>query len=206
MTRRVLGFNLHLADTVYAPAEDSLLLADNVQAPEHGRALDLCTGSGVVALQLARNRTTRETGQAHTIATDINPHACGLARRNARENGVNVEVVCTDLAQALEACFQVVACNPPYLPTAEDEHVDAPLDRALAGGDDGTQITRRVLHALPDLLAPGGTAWLVVSSLQPLEQLEAIANSQALSWETIDEVSVGRFERLAIVELERDSS
>lgn len=194
MTRKLLGFQVETDPRVYRPAEDSLLLAEAVDPPQAGPALDVCTGSGLVALALA------EVG-GRTVATDVNPRACRLARRNARANASPVDAVCTDLAAGLEGEFAAVACNPPYLPTDEAQRVPGPANRALDGGPDGARVTRRFLEALPELLAEAGRAWLLVSSLQPVDELADRARSLGLSWNRVRGASVGRFERLSVVEL-----
>lgn len=193
MPRELLGLTIHRDDQVYGPAEDSLLLASNVTASEGEHALEVCAGTGLAALRLA------EAG-ARTVATDVNPRACRLARRNAQANGLGLDVVCTDLTAGLEGPFDRVACNPPYLPPGSDR-MPGPIGRALESGRQGTALARRFLASLPDLLASDGRAWLVVSSRQPVDELEERAAEVGLSWSRVDELAVGRFERLALVEL-----
>lgn len=193
--RELFGLQIHLDPAVYRPAEDSLLLAEAVQPPEQGPALDLCTGTGLAALRLAKQG-------ASTVATDANPRACRLTRRNARENQLPVHAVCTDLAAGLEARFEAIACNPPYLPTDDEQAMD-PIERALAGGPRGHEVTRRVLDALPELMQPSARAWLVVSTRQPVDELQAQAREAGLTWTVSGETAAGRFERLQVVELER---
>lgn len=193
--RELFGLRLHLDSAVYRPAEDSLLLAEALEPPEDGPALDLCTGTGLAALRLAEHG-------ARTIATDANPRACQLTRRNAHENRRPVHAVCTDLAAGLEARFEAIACNPPYLPTGDEPAVD-PIERALAGGPRGDETTRRVLDALPQLMKPDARAWLIVSTRQPVDELEARALEAGLSWSVSEETAAGRFERLMVVEFAR---
>lgn len=194
MTRELAGLTVHLSDRVYRPAEDSLLLAGGLEAPPEGRALDLCTGCGLAALKLA------EAG-ARTVATDVNPHACRLTRRNAAANDLRVHVVRTDLAAGIRARFEAVTCNPPYLPTAEADPVRGTPARALHAGPDGAEVARAALDALPGLLTPEGRAWLVVSSLQPEAELAERARERGLTWTVRETVGVGRLERLSLVEL-----
>lgn len=196
MSRQLRGFQLEVDDRVYRPAEDSLLLADCLEPPEDAWAVDLCTGAGLAALELAR-------GGARTLATDVNPHACRLARENAHANGLSMGVVRTDLAAGLEHRFEAVACNPPYLPTQPGERVSGPVNRALDGGADGADVARRAIDAFDRLLSRDGRAWLVVSSLQPVADLRERARARGLTWQRIVEEDVGRFEKLAVVHLQR---
>ena len=136
---------------VYRPAEDSFLLLESIRLDRGERFLEVGTGTGLVALHAAR--------VASAVATEANPEAAALARANARRNGVALEVVLTNLAAGLRGPFDVVAFNPPYL---EGRPRD-PLDRAWAGGDQGSEISVRFLSDLPRILAPGGRAYLLLS-------------------------------------------
>ncbi|MDX1612043.1 MAG: HemK2/MTQ2 family protein methyltransferase [Candidatus Thermoplasmatota archaeon] len=179
---------------MYEPAEDTLLLARHVTIEPGQRALDIGTGTGLLALLLARQG-------ARVVATDVNPLALQLARANAERNRLTLDLVQTDLAQAIEARFDRITCNPPYLPTRPSDRVTGPLDRALSGGPDGAAVTRQVLRALPGLLSPGGHALLLVSSLQPEEELSTLAHDLGLGWEELERERQPGFEALACVRL-----
>lgn len=195
MSRRLLGLEVHLDERVYRPAEDSLLLADTLEPPSHGLALDVGTGTGLAALRLASEG-------ASVVATDVNPVACRLAGRNARANGLDVRPVVTDVADGIEARFEAIACNPPYLPAGADNR--GPLWRALEGGPDGTEVAGRFLDEAGRLLTPDGQAWLLVSDRQPLDGLRERAEDRGLDWAVREQQSVGRFERLQVVGLRRE--
>jgi len=142
-------------ERVYQPAEDSKLLADAaVEDIEPGdRSLDVGTGSGYVAARM------RKRG-ADVVGTDLNPHAC----RQAADAGVSA--VRADLATAFrDDAFDVVTFNPPYLPTEPDREWDDWMERALSGGEDGRAAIDPFLAGLERVLAPGGAAYLLVSSL-----------------------------------------
>jgi release factor glutamine methyltransferase len=124
------------------------------------RALDLCTGSGCVAITLARERPT-----SVVVANDISDGALALARENALRLGAyNVALRRGDLFCALSdnTCrFDLVTSNPPYIPSREIASL--PLDirafepqQALDGGNDGLQTLRRIVDGAPRRLVPGG--------------------------------------------------
>jgi tRNA threonylcarbamoyl adenosine modification protein (Sua5/YciO/YrdC/YwlC family) len=130
--------------------------------------LDLCTGSGCVALSLLK-----EAGETHpvVVATDISQEAVNLARENALELGISLNdqltVFVDDLASSLvadpaaHASFDVVVSNPPYIPTAllaelPREVADHEPALALDGGADGLGLFRRILDQAGALLRPGG--------------------------------------------------
>lgn len=127
-----------LHDEVYRPSDDTLLLAKAVHAEVHRgeRFLEVGCGAGFVSLVAAH-------AGAAAVATDANPHAVALARHNARENGLEVQVVEADLLAGLTGPFEVVAFNPPYLPTAAEDYVPGPLNLAFDGGPDGNAVVLR---------------------------------------------------------------
>lgn len=152
-----------VAEGVYAPQEDSQLLigalAASGVAPGR-RVLDLCTGSGVVAIAAA------ELGAAGVTALDICPRAVECATDNARVRNVSVDVRQGPWTYGLTAApFDVVVANPPYVPTPPG---GAPVPngspaRSWDGGVDGRSVLGPLCEAAGDLLAAGGTLLLVQS-------------------------------------------
>jgi release factor glutamine methyltransferase len=147
-----------LHEHVYRPSDDTLLLAKAV----HGelrpgdRFLEVGCGSGYVSLVAARRG-------AQVTCTDANPHAVAMASHNAKENALKVHAVQTDLLAGLPGPFDVVAFNPPYLPTAPDDYVPGPLNLAFDGGPDGNAVVLRFAQQV-GLLRPLPRAVLVVHS------------------------------------------
>jgi release factor glutamine methyltransferase len=123
------------------------------------RVADVCTGSGILAVTLARELTG-----AQVIATELSPDAAAMARRNAERHAVSdrVDVRIGDLLAPLagEAPFDVVVSNPPYVATGDLAGLSAEVKReprmALDGGADGLDLVRRLVAGLPPLIAPGG--------------------------------------------------
>lgn len=146
---------------VFVPRPETELLAGwavgRLAALEHPVAVDLCTGSGAIALALAT-----EVPQATVHAVELSETACGYAMRNL--TGTGVDLRCGDLATAfddLDGTVDVVVANPPYVPLSEFATVDAearefdpPL--ALWSGEDGLDAVRTVEAAAARLLRPGG--------------------------------------------------
>ncbi len=132
---------------VYEPHDDTWLLAKVVKqrVGPGDRFLEVGCGTGVVAMCAARNGAT-------VSAVDINPHAVELLRHNAKQNRLRIDVREADLLAGAGGPFDVIAFNPPYLPTAEDEKVQGVLNHAFDGGPDGNQVVLRFaaqLEALP---------------------------------------------------------
>lgn len=138
-------------EEVYRPAEDSYLLLDAVDLRDADSFLDVGTGTGILALHAAR--------RCRVVATDINPHAVRLCRRNAMLNGLRVDVVRADLLAGLRGPFDIVAFNPPYLPLDPGGWAD----RAWSGGREDDTIIR-FLDQVQDRLSPEGRVYLLLSS------------------------------------------
>ena len=124
-------------------AERALQYLEALPAP---RVLDLCTGSGALAVTIAAQRP-----DARVVACDISEEALCVARENAA--GLNVSFARGDLFAAVEGAFDVIVCNPPYL-TAEDmlslqREVRYEPALALRGGADGLDFYRRIARELP---------------------------------------------------------
>jgi release factor glutamine methyltransferase len=120
--------------------------------------LDLCTGSGVIAIALAR-----ELAAARVVATEIAPDAAALARRNAERNGVadRVDVRVGDLwGPVAGERFDLIASNPPYIASAVIATLAPEVRReptvALDGGADGLAFYDRIIAGAATHLAPGG--------------------------------------------------
>ncbi|MCQ8893178.1 MAG: class I SAM-dependent methyltransferase [Methanolinea sp.] len=160
---------------VYPPAEDTFLLlgaATSFVQPTD-RVLEVGCGSGFIAAQLAPF--------ARVIASDINPHAV----RMAREAGV--ETVRADLLSGIRGPFDVILFNPPYLPTHPGDRCADWLEYALDGGGDGTEVTRRFIAQVGDVLAPGGKVLILVSSLSHLPRIHDTLRGYGFEWVTLAE-------------------
>jgi release factor glutamine methyltransferase len=149
----------HDTETVVQVVLDALDLRGPGERAAPRRVADLCTGSGILAVTLAR-----ELPGARVIATDVSPEAAAVARRNAERHAVTdrVEVRVGDLLAPLagEAPFDVFVSNPPYVATGDLAGLSAEVKReprlALDGGRDGLDLVRRLVAGLPALVAPGG--------------------------------------------------
>ncbi|WP_353108015.1 HemK2/MTQ2 family protein methyltransferase [Gordonia sp. (in: high G+C Gram-positive bacteria)] len=146
---------------VYRPQEDTGLLIDALSSVDLSGAtmLDLCTGSGAVAIAGALR------GAAVT-AVDSCPHAVDATRRAAARDGVGVAVMWSDLTAVDQTGFDLVTCNPPYVPTppGTESSVVGPI-HAWNAGPDGRAVLDVVCAILPRLLAEHGTALIVQSEL-----------------------------------------
>ncbi|MFA5266377.1 MAG: HemK2/MTQ2 family protein methyltransferase [Methanoregula sp.] len=156
---------------VYSPEADTVLLlkAARAEVKPGDRVLEVGTGSGLVAAEIAR--ITR------VLATDINPHAV-LCARNA-----GIDVVRADLFAGIRGSFDLVLFNPPYLPTQPEERIDDWLEYALDGGESGRRVIERFARHVGDILAPGGRILLLISSLTGLHEVQELFAGQGYSVE-----------------------
>lgn len=154
-------------------AEEAItaLRASSSRAP---LAVDLCTGSGAIALALAT-----EVPEARVVAVELSDSAIDVARENNARYGSVVDLVHGDARTELSNLVgqvDVVVTNPPYVPPTHDVSVEALCDPALAlwgGGVDGTDLPRELISRARRLLRPGGT--LVMEHAE--EQAEALVGA-----------------------------
>lgn len=142
-----------------------------VQQPEEQpgkprKLLDLCTGSGCIAISLAV-----KGGFESVTATDLSEEALKVAERNARTHQVPIRFFQGDLFSALpqseEKTFDVITSNPPYIPTAviatlEPEVREHEPMMALDGTEDGLKFYRQIAKEAGSWLKPGGSIYLEI--------------------------------------------
>ena len=138
--------------------------------PADGKVLDLCTGNGSLAILLALS-----CPDIHVSACDISMPALALAARNIDRHNLNsqIELLNGDLWDALpepndDNLFDLIICNPPYVNANSmnalpaEYHAEPSL--ALAGGDDGMDLIRRIIAAAPDYLSERGALLLEIGN------------------------------------------
>lgn len=142
------------------------------------RVVDLCTGSGCIAISLAAERPL-----AALWATEVSADACEVARANAQALQVaeRVTILAGDLFGPLEKgeLFDAVVSNPPYVPTAEIAGLALEVAKepraALDGGKDGLVILRRIISESRRWLKPGGLLALEIGDQQGPAILELLS-------------------------------
>lgn len=160
------GLSLDISRDVLIPRADTEVLAHRAidlakAAGEGARVLDLCAGSGCVGLAVAANAP-----QCRAVLADLSEEALKLCKQNVRRNNLNARVTCV-LADALKPPssvlwdFDVIACNPPYIPTGDLPGLDPSVRDyepilALDGGADGLDFYRAVASKWGAALRLGG--------------------------------------------------
>lgn len=168
--REFYGLELLVDARVLIPRADTEALVEaaieaTAEVPR-GRALDLCTGSGCVALAFASRRPDWEVH-----AADISEAALEVARENGRRLGAawNLHFHLGDLLTPFSPgdAFDVVTANAPYISASEFAELDIGVrgfepHLALKGGDDGLDLIGRLVLEAPSHLVPGGLLALEV--------------------------------------------
>jgi release factor glutamine methyltransferase len=147
---------------VYTPQDDTALLVEALHAaavPPGARVLDIGTGTGALAIAAIR------AGAAEVTGVDVSRRAVWTARVNAALRRMPLRV---RLGNALEVVadesFDLVLCNPPYVPAANPCAARGPA-RAWDAGNDGRQLLDPLCARMFDLLVPGGVMLMVHSAL-----------------------------------------
>jgi release factor glutamine methyltransferase len=162
--REFWSLELAVGPGVLIPRPETELLVERVLAhvppASAAQIVDIGTGSGAIALAIARERPA-----AHVVATDVSSDALEYARQNVRALQSNVEILQGDLYAPIEGRrFDVIVSNPPYV-AADDPDLADDVRRfepatALHAAEDGLAILRRLIERAPQHLRPGG--WLVL--------------------------------------------
>ena len=153
-----MGLTFRVAPGVLIPRQDTEILCEEAlsRMKPGARVLDVGTGSGALAVSLARLGR-----DAQVTAVDVSDTALAIARDNARRLGAQVRFVKSDCFAALAGeRFDLIVSNPPYISREEMETLMPEVQRepelALAGGEDGLDFYRRIAREAPAHLLPGG--------------------------------------------------
>ena len=198
--REFFGLDFRVTDAVLIPRPDTELIVELAldRLPPQGRALDMGTGSGAIAVAIAHTRP-----DASVTALDVSEAALEIARGNAAANGARVRFLQSDWYEALGGeVFELIASNPPYIADG-DEHLSQGDLRfepagALTDHADGLSALRAIIAGAQAHLVPQG--WLLMEhGYDQAEQVRALLAAQGYadvqSWRDlagIERVTGGR--------------
>ena len=165
-----MGLPFYVDERALIPRQDTELLCETALERIANRgyrsALDLCTGSGCLAVAVAR----LAGADVCVTAADVSEDALALAAENAALNETSVAFVKSDLFSGVEGRFDLIVCNPPYLSASDMENLQKEVTFepriALFGGEDGLDFYRRIAAEYEKHLLPGGTLLLEIGSTQ----------------------------------------
>ena len=169
------GCTIKVDERVLIPRPETEQLAEiAIKTVEEGdKVLDMCTGSGCLAIAIAKGCAGKNIS---VTAADVSDAAIMLAKENANLNSAVVHFVQTDLFDNIRGRVNVIVCNPPYIKTAEIAELDREVKDfepriALDGGEDGLDFYRRLAREINRYVARGGMLILEVGEDQAAEVL-----------------------------------
>lgn len=145
------------------------------------KVVDIGTGTGAIALALKAERPKLEI-----LATDINPTALDLTRKNAASLKLKLETIQTSILDGLDRMFDAIVSNPPYLPSGDNSTLDVEVQlepqEALFGGADGLSLARMIVIAARDKLKSGG---LLALELDPRNAHVLASELEPSNWQDV---------------------
>ncbi len=157
------GYKIKVDERVLIPRPETEELAQMVigSAEEDNAILDLCTGSGAIAIAVWRE-LEKNGRKCSVTAVDISAEALALARENAMFNDAEIKFVQSDMFARIRDRYDIIVCNPPYIPTKDLEGLQREVKDfeprlALDGGEDGLDFYRRLAEDAGKYLTRGGS-------------------------------------------------
>lgn len=161
-SREFMSLDFNVEPGILIPRPETEHIVEYILSQSSGKAniLDVCTGSGIIAVSLAYYLK-----DAKVTAIDINPVAVKVAKDNAKKHGVEerVNVLPADALQKYNfgEGFDIVVSNPPYIKSGDINSLDTDVagfepHLALDGGDDGLDFYRKISENAYDVLNPNG--------------------------------------------------
>ena len=170
------GCKIKVDERALIPRPETELLAEYaVKSVEDGfKVLDMCTGSGCIAISIAKNCASRGVS---VTGADLSDAAIMLARENAKLNGVNVDFIQSDMFTNVRGRYNLIVCNPPYIKSSEIPKLQKEVREfepkiALDGGADGLDFYRLLAKRVRSYLARDGILLLECGEGQTEEILK----------------------------------
>ncbi len=191
------GLDMIVTPAVLTPRPETEDLVEQAAAhfDKKGRYtfLDMCTGSGCIALALAR-----KFPNARVLAVDISADALQVAQQNIRKHKLHerVQLLQSNLWEEVTGTFDLIIANPPYIPTENlatlTREVQCEPRLALDGGADGYEVTRPLCQAADSFLNPGGLLALELDDGQPWPLARGLAE---IGWQAVVKKDIFNVER-----------
>lgn len=202
-----MKLNFFVTKDVLIPQPDTEILVEEVikiaNTIENPTVLDLCTGSGAIAIALAKN-----IPNVKIIATDISKEALEIAKQNAKYNGVlnNITFIESNLFDKLKGYekFNIIVSNPPYIPSAEIKTLPKDVQQepriALDGGKDGLDFYRKIYKNGFEYLQRQGYLCVEIGYNQK-ESVKKIINEQKRYVETYSKKDLCQNDRVIVTRI-----
>ncbi len=154
------GCKIKCDERALIPRPETEILAEAaVKIIEDGdKVLDMCTGTGCIAISVAKNCKKKKV---QITAVDVSDAAIMLAKENAQLNEVDINFIQSDMFEDVKGRYNVIICNPPYIKTGEIAHIQKEVREfeprvALDGGDDGLDFYRELASCIHRYIARDG--------------------------------------------------
>ena len=182
--KEFMKLNFFVDENVLIPRQDTEILVEEVikiaQKINAKKILDLCTGSGAIAVSLAKYLPETEI-----TAIDISNEALKIAKKNAINNEVENQItfISSDMFTNLnDEKFDIIVSNPPYIKRNVIESLDKEVKKepyiALDGGEDGLSFYRKIIKESYKYLKYGGYLCLEIGFDQKMDVIELIENEE----------------------------
>ena len=203
-TQEFMKMDFYVDENVLIPRPDTEILVEEVikiaQKINKPKILDLCTGSGAIAISIAKN-----IPDAEIYGIDISQKALDIAKKNAKELQVNVKFIKSNLFNKLDKMkFDIIVSNPPYIKRRDinylSEEVRKEPNLALDGGIDGLDFYRKITEQAIDYLKLGSYLCYEIGFDQKDEVIDIINKQQQYS-KTYCKKDLGGNDRVIITQV-----
>ena len=184
-----MGINFEVNQNVLIPQPDTEILVENTiglvlnkyleNSKKTTQILDLCTGSGAIAVSLKKYLPT-----AKIFASDISEKALEVAKKNAKNNNVEIEFIKSDMFENIHEKFDIIVSNPPYIKSEEIEKLSKEVQNepklALDGGKDGLKFYKIISREIKNYLKENGTLLMEIGYDEANEVMKLFENSTCI--------------------------
>lgn len=172
-----MKLNFYVDENVLIPRSDTEVIVEeiiNTNKNKKVKILDLCTGSGCIAVSLKKYIPSAEV-----YASDISVGALNVAKLNAKDNGTEVKFIESDMFKNIkEKDFDIIVSNPPYIKSQVIEELSKEVQKepiiALDGGDDGLYFYKKIVEEGYQFLNNNGMIFLEIGFDQKEDLLKII--------------------------------
>lgn len=188
-----MGINFEVNQNVLIPQPDTEILVENtirlvlenesLENQENSKKtmqiLDLCTGSGAIAVSLKKYLP-----DVKIFASDISEKALEVAKKNAKNNNVEIEFIKSDMFENIHEKFDIIVSNPPYIKSEEIEKLSKEVQNepkvALDGGKDGLKFYKIISREIKNYLKENGTLLMEIGYDEANEVMKLFENSTCI--------------------------